>query len=883
MKKSYPHLGRKNLSVMPIRLLSIRPLALFLLTLFSTSANAGLYFDPAMLDANNALPVADLTRFEQPGAQLPGVYQVDIFLNGNQASTRKMRFVSLPTADVLQHFSPPLPHDNTGLMACLTKADLELLKVNTPLFPALEALPQDSCVSPGAYISQAFTAFDFQKMRLDISIPQAAMKNLPQGWIPPERWDEGINAALLSYRFNGSSNHGRYGNSSSNYLSLNSGLNLGAWRLRDNSNWTGYQSSLGNSNHWQHLETYAQRTIIPLRSELTLGDSFTGSDVFNSLSFRGARLASNDDMYPDTQRGFAPSVKGVARSNARVEIRQHGNIIYQTFVAPGAFDINDLYSMSSGGDLDVTVTEADGSINHFLVPYSSVPMLQRDGHLRYTLTAGRYHSSSDRYSSPDFAQATLLWGLPHNMTVYGGVQLAERYQAAAVGAGMNMGDWGAISADVTQANSTLIDGSKHQGQSVRFLYGRSLVSTGTTLQLAGYRYSTQGFHTLDETALKTMSGWRYDYDRVGLDGLPVKRPYSDYYNLYNSRRASVEANISQTLGGFGSIYITATHQTYWNKSAATRALRGGFSSTFGQVSYSLSASYNRTSGQPDADKTVFLSISVPLDAWLPHGDSTSQHHPMWANFNTNRNSDGSFTHQAGLSGNALEENNLSWNVSQGYDRHGGNSGNAGLDYSGTYGNASTGYSYGRDHRQISYGLSGGAVLHRNGLTFGQYLGRTNVLVAAPGANGIGIENGTGLHTDWRGYSLVPYASDYRENRVALDINQLDDHTDLDNVVANVVPTEGAIVRADFKARTGIRTLMTLTYNGQPLPFGSTISSADSVSLVGDDGVVYLTGLALTGTLNAQWGEAANQRCVAKYTLPENALHQSMARAQAVCR
>ena len=880
--KPLRQMTKKEAVIKAKRIFNVTPLAVVLFTLFPGAAKAGLYFDPSMLDATSGQPVADLSRFEQAGTQLPGTYQVDVFINGNQLANRKLKFISLPKAGVLPNTVMSLPHDDTGLMACLTPADLDVMAVNIALFPAMANLPTAACVAPGNFIPQAFTAFDFQKMRLDISIPQAAMKNLPQDWIPPERWDEGINAALLSYRYSGSTNHGRYGDSSSNNLSLSSGLNLGAWRLRDNSNWSSYQSSQSSSYQWQHIDSYVERAIIPLRSELKLGDSFTESDVFNSLSFRGVMLASNDDMYPDNQRGFAPSIKGVAHSNAQVEIRQNGNVIYQTFVAPGAFDIRDLYSTSSSGDLDVTVTEADGGITHFMVPYSSVPMLQRDGHLRYGLTAGRYRSNSDRYDHPQFMQATLLWGLPHSITAYGGIQLAERYRAGALGAGMNMGDWGAISADATQADSTLNDGSRHQGQSYRFLYGRSLVSTGTTLQLAGYRYSTQGFHTLDETALKGMTGWLYDFNRLDVNGRPVKRPYTDYYNLYNTRRASLEVNISQTLGDFGSVYVSGTQQTFWNSSATSRSLRAGYSNSINQISYTISLGYSRISGQPEADKTAFLSLSVPLDAWLPHSDSTAQQHTMWANYNTSRNRDGSFTHQAGLSGNALDENNLSWNVSQGYDPHSGNSGNAGADYSGTYGSTSAGYSYGHDYRQMNYGVSGGVILHRNGLTVGQSLGRTNILVAAPGANDVGVENGTGVHTDWRGYTVVPYASDYRENRVALDINQLDDHTDLDNVVTSVIPTEGAIVRANFKARSGVRALMTLTHNGQPLPFGSTIMVDDNASLVGDDGQVYLTGLAPKGTLTAQWGEGADQHCAVKYQLPKDALQQSLVRTKAVC-
>jgi outer membrane usher protein len=101
---------------------------------------------------------------------------------------------------------------------------------------------------------------------------------------------------------------------------------------------------------------------------------------------------------------------------------------------------------------------------------------------------------------------------------------------------------GAVSADVTHANSTLSDGSRHDGQSIRFLYGRSLVSTGTSFRLAGYRFSTEGFYSLNETALKRMSGWTDDSELVDAAGRPVKDNWGSYYNLYSNKRERLQAD-----------------------------------------------------------------------------------------------------------------------------------------------------------------------------------------------------------------------------------------------------------------------------------------------------------------------------------------------------
>lgn len=831
--------------------------ALGVLLAVVSPAQAELYFPPSLISGEIS-EVADLSRFSTQGTQLPGVYQVDLWLNGERVTGRSVRFNSLP-AD--EQNSETEARDNTGLIACLTLPELLALGVKVQMFPAFSHMDDEQCVSPGRFIPGAYTAFDFQKMRLDINIPQVALANRARGEIPPEQWDDGINAALLNWSFSGSDSRGRYGDSSSHYLNLNSGLNIGPWRLRDSRTWTDYNSTYYRYRKQQHLKTYAERAIIPWRSRLLFGDSTTGSDVFDSLGFRGIQLGTEDSMYPDSLRGFAPVIRGTAASNAELSIRQNGYLVYRTRVAAGAFAITDLYPMYSSGDLNVTVTEADGSTQTFTVPYSSVPLLLREGRAKYEVMAGRYRSSSDSYDDPTFVQATLSWGLPHDFTLYGGAQLSERYRSLALGAGVNMGFWGAISADMTQADSKLADDSRHQGQSLRFLYARSLNEFGTTFQLTGYRYSTRGFYTLDETALKGMSGWLYETDTVDAEGNPIKQSVTDYYSLYNNRRGRLQANISQRLGSLGSLYLTGVRESYWNTSGVTESLQTGFSGRLGKVNYSLTYSLNRNAGISGTDRATFLSLSVPLSSLLPDGSG-----PVYATASSSRNTSGSTTYQTGLSGTLLEQQNLNWQVSQGHTEGAGNSGNASLNYRGTYGNANLGYSYSDTYRQTSYGLSGGAVLHSEGLTLGQPAGDTAILVAAPGAAGVPLDRGNGVRTDWRGYTIKPYATTYRENRVALDVSQLDATTEIDNAVARVVPTRGAVVKADFKTRSGYRALMTLTHQGKPLPFGAIVSSNAGSGIVGDDGQVYLSGLSPQGTLLAQWGNRSEQKCVANYAI-----------------
>ncbi|MGD1730319.1 fimbria/pilus outer membrane usher protein, partial [Klebsiella pneumoniae] len=105
---------------------------------------------------------------------------------------------------------------------------------------------------------------------------------------------------------------------------------LGAWRLRNISSMQYDQQR----RHWDTQSIWLQRDVRSLKSLLRIGDTYTTGDVFDSIQFRGVQLMSDDEMLPDSQRGFAPTIRGVAHSNAKVTVSQHGYVIYETFVSP---------------------------------------------------------------------------------------------------------------------------------------------------------------------------------------------------------------------------------------------------------------------------------------------------------------------------------------------------------------------------------------------------------------------------------------------------------------------------------------------------------------------------------------------------------------------
>lgn len=822
---------------------------LMLPVLHMESIQAREYFNPALLELGSPDQKAvDLSVFEEKGGQTPGTYRVDIYLNDNSVGVHNVEFRVMKDRAGNETLSP-----------CLSVSDLEKWGVLVSKYPDL-LLPGSDCANLQA-VPQANSNFRFSQQRLLLNFPQSSVSNAVRGWVKPDLWDEGIPAFLLNYSASGANNYAANGqdtDSNSQYLNLRPGLNVGPWRLRNYTTWnrTSSQRDGEATSQWDTVYTYAQRDIIPLKGQLTLGDSSTPSDVFDSLSFRGVQLASDDDMLPESLKGYAPVVRGIARTNAQVTIRQNGYIIYQTYVSPGSFEISDMYPTGGAGDLYVTIRESDGSEQQLVVPYASLPVLQREGRLKYSITSGVYRTYSSGVDKTPLMQTTTIYGLPWGFTLYGGGQFSDHYQSLAVGQGKNLGDLGAISVDVTQSWSRQKDEGKERGQSWRVRYSKNFVQTGTNFAIAGYRYATNGFWSMQEV-LDTYS--------------------NDHIAMRERRRNRAELTMNQNLPqGWGNLALTAVREDYWNMDRRLESYSVSYNNSFNGISYGFSYTRNRnstvnySSGESrsqtyDHDNLLSVNVSVPLNSLFGN-------HPAYVNYIMNTSKKGNTTNSMNVGGTLLEGENLSWNVQEGYGTHGeGNTGGINADWRATYGELAGGYFRDKYSQRLNYGIQGGLIVHENGITLGQPLGETVALVAAPGAESVGVLNQIGVRTDARGYAIVPYASPYRRNDLTLDPLTFGDNTELVLTTQTVIPTRGAVARARYKTTIGYRALMTLVKpGGQAIPFGAIVSGSDSEgAIVGDAGQVYMTGLAPKGQLQVKWGNTPDAQCKVRYSLPQN--------------
>ncbi len=830
---------------------------LSLITLCIHSAYAGDYFDPGLLAIGQEnVTLVDLSRFEKSGSLAPGIYNLNIFINGDEYGYRDIEAVAT---------------DN-GVIPVVTPALLKELGVNVDGISALRNRPADDKITNlSTFIPQATVRIELKTLTLQIRVPQANMNLAAAGAVNPELLDVGIPGLMLNYNANASRMWSRDGSPNSNLFSgINGGININAWRLRTNYIYNHSEGGRYRYSHSDFNSTRLTRTLVPMKAELAIGEINTSADVFDSFPARAVTLSSLEQMKPYSMRGFAPIITGNAETNARVTVLQNNNIVYQTYVSPGPFAINDLYQTAIGADLTVMIHEADGRVRTQKIAYSSLPNMQRQGAWRYQFAAGKYNNHNDASSdAARFMQGTVSYGLPLDITLYGGLMAAEKYYSGVLGLGMSMGNFGALSADVTHStlNSTRDEG-RFSGQSYRLRYSKSIMETGTSVDLTAYRYSTQNYYSFT------------DYNRREYHPGP-----DDYPWAMQRRRSSFQTRLTQDFSEYGMFSLSASRDDYWGSQAVNKNLSANYNVTVQGITLGAGYSIDRIkrNGNWPENRSLYLNVQVPFNIF-------NREDTAYVNYMMSNDNHGRVQQQASYNGTLLDSH-LSYSAQQSWSNGKNDPATSGLNlsYQGSKGLASLGYSQSSRWKSLNASLNGGLVAHSGGITLSQTLGSSVALVHAPGAINTSVLNGN-VKTDSAGYAVVPYLSDFQKNAVILDPSSLPDNVELQKNTLNVYPIKDAIVRADFATRTGAQAIFSLEdLQGNPLPFGAMVflegdtGKGDTMFIVGDKGQAYITGLPPKGILHVKWGDNQTQACQASYRLTDINSKQGIFSQPLVCR
>ncbi len=789
------------------------------LTRAAPELHAELQFDPRMLWGSASQ--ADLRRFARRNVLQPGMHQVGVLLNEQRAVPMTVRFRE-------QASSSP---EYADALACLDQGQLETLGVNLDaLDPALRAaLAEGDCVGVKDIYPDSVENFDFSTGQLSISVPQAYVRNRYQRDISPDQWQTGITA----FRSNYSYSYNRYDFKGASYQAfsglLDSGLNLGGWYLR-NSAWI---SHAGGRGEFRSQRTTLQTDIPSWRARLVLGDIYAGSEYFSPYRMRGVMLSTDPAMLPYSERLYRPTVRGVAASQATIKILQANNVIYQGSVAPGPFAIDDYSPVGYGGDLTVIVTESNGAVQRFTVPFGNAVRLIRKGQVQYAASAGRYAGTRRTATTPWVAQLTARWGVHDGVNMYGGLLAADKsYAAMTVGGAYNT-PVGAVSLDTTWAYARPLGRSSHLGTSYRLSYSKTLESTRTVLRLATLRYSSEGFWTLPDTLAREFTPAR--------PGRP---------------RGEFSLALSQPLAGYGSLYLSGALRNYWRSEARQTQWELGYGTSVKGVGIYLTASLSNGSFGPD--RQIMLNFAIPIAGSSGTLRTSLQQERKRGD-----------TQRVSYDATLGEQRALSYGLDM--TRNAGNGMSYGLsaNYQGRHGQIAGAVTRQRAGTQVSVNGSGGLVVHGGGVTLGQMLPDSIGLIDAREAEGATIANMSNASVDGNGYGLVAL-SPYSYNEVQLSPENLSLDVELQSTVEEAIPRAGAVVPLVFKTRRERSALLVVgDAERERLPFGSPVTDGQGATLgtMGQGGRALLRGLPAEGELRARLVDGTV--CLTPYRLDDN--------------
>lgn len=795
-------------------------------------------------DKNGASPDVFIWR----DAVTPGMKLVDIRVNDNLAEKMEVRFID---------------NGKQQVIPCLSREQLKTLGIKIELYDekgsAKSNKPLD-CENVEKLIPSSSISYDSTQQVLNITVPQESVDRKRFTMISPDEWDHGVPSLRTSYDgyFYSSRTKGFSGDgwstdgttARSAWLNLNSVGTLGPWRLFSIDS---FYRSPGKGWESNHDRTYLSRDIAFLRSNLQLGEIYTNTSGYmgGSIPLTGASMSTSRNMAMDNQFSYSPVVRGVARTNARLVIRQRGNIIYSTTLTPGPFAIDDLYSAQVGSDLNVIVEESDGQIQTFNVPYTALPNMIRPGSSRYSLAAGRYRNQGRDLQEPWVTAGSLEYGL-EKMTLSGLMLGSEDFQSLSAGVAWNVGSIGAFSTEFAHARhqETWDNGRTRDGSAMRFLYARYFEMTGTSLQVLGYQYRSHNYLEFSEFLARQ--------NRERINGYTWKES-----EWSQRKRNRVEMTLNQNLNGYGNLYAGISQERFYGTDRKSTSITAGAGTMVGSTSVSLSLT--RLHGASHEDTQVGLSVSIPIGT----PDSRNRDYGS-INYSLSRNRDNRYSQSLGYSGSALDNKvNYSANVMR--DPQGEYSQSGSLGYNGNYANVTGGVSRSNDYRQYSAGINGGVTLYSGGVVLSPQLNNTVAIIETPGASGITVSGSGNSETDYFGHAIVSSLTPYRYNDISLDTTRTSksQNFEIKDPSRRVVPSEGAAVLLRFATRVGRRAMVDIQSN-KHIPLGAMVylkGEKEEAGIVGDRGQTYLSGLDARHDqmLNVIWGKGEADQC--SFTLP----------------
>lgn len=728
-----------------------------------------------------------------------------------------------------------------GRVEARFQADGQLCFDNTLLDAAGLQLPGDEKGADPARCRDFVGTYEQTRVNLDPQGAEVALVVPTQALRAPENrqdlsaYHTGGMAGVFNYELLALRN--QFDGQNSDYWSANTelGFNAGDWIVRSQQ----IHTAVDGDARTEHLDAYAQRTFAQLGTVLQAGQISMANPVLAGARITGVQLLSEQALMVPASN--AP-IEGIAHSQARVEVRQAGALVYSTVVPAGPFALAGLPRLDRRTDLEVTVIEAGGEQRSFIVPAAMLALdLPAPG---FVLSAGHVRDGGGADQEPWVVSGGWSQALKGTTTLSSGLMASEDYHAGGLGLGVQPWD-GAQAQWLMQASRAAREGVR--GVQTQVSLSQRLSEAWSVNAAAAQQ--TSGYRDLIDVQL--------DFDEASERGR--------YRNQFS-------AGVSWAQPWLGSLSAGYSQSALFDGRQSGRSY-ASWGQRFGQVSVSASAEWN-LGGDNGLDNAVYLSVSVPL------GERRRLRTSL-------RNSGGE--NRYGVSLQEQLSDTASYRLGAEHDSRDGEVDlNAGVSLLPRYAQLELGYTgYGNGNRGYSAGLRGGMAVHADGVTLSPYpVQDTFALLSVGEVSGVKVSTPNGpVWTDGNGQAVIAQLSPYGNSPVEVQTKTLPRNIDINNGATVVQAGRGAVARVDFGVVTTRRVLLQSTHvDGHPLPAGAVVTDGkgEFVTLVQEGGLVFAGNVELNPRL---WVKVPDEpACELHFTLPDTPdLQAYYETTPAVCR
>ena len=753
---------------------------------------------------------ADLASyFSRAPRFLPGVQPVTINVNASRKYLVDATF------------------DNDGDL-CITPGLLASLRLKADGVP--DGCSNIQTLWPGANV-RLFPG----EYRIELTVPEAAF--------PTQGRDDGMlrggTAALLNYNL--FAQQIQSNSNSFNYFQadLQPGFNAGSWSVRSRGVYThGDQGS-----RYQQQEAYVQRPIESLHALTQLGQISSFGQTFGGLPMLGTQIGVDQAQLGATP--LAVPIQGLATSQATIEVRQRGRLLYRTVVQPGPFTLAEISGMTGGVDLDVDVIEDSGQRRHFTVPALAAGRPAQQA-TNWSAAVGRYRSyrhESER-KAPLLATGELSFNATDTIHLTSGALLSAPHQT--VGAEST---WSVSDAAWLTMGSRL---ARTQG----FGSGAEVSAQGS-LQLGGN--------------LSASASWLARTQRYANATEAFESP--DRLNETPRLQHAPAATVVWAHPRWGVASYTVGYNRYYANESVGNA-GGGLSHNlnlarqFGPANVSLSLQK-----QPFQGFAAYLIFSMPLGGGSLRG-------------NVYRDANGQLSAGTTYDGKIGPDQSYTVGVTGTEDHQ---RLNASTNLRTAYSQVSAGVGQSTDNARSAYGAATGSLVYVRGGGFGTSsapVSDTFALLTVQDQAGLRVQApGGSSKTNALGTAVIPNVLPYMRSQLQVDSRSVPLNTRLDTTTLSLGQARGSVGVYHIGASTQRQLLLTIKdAEGNPAALGASVydESGAFMGIVVGEGNFMLTNEQIGKTLTLVGGNG--NRCQISYTAPEHFDENSpYEEAEAQCR